>query len=753
MANIARIARRTFLIGTGAVATSLAAGLAVGAYFYQRDPANPLLKDLPEGAATLNPYVRIDAHGITLITPRADLGQGAYSVQAALIAEELDVAWGQFLVEPGPPSAAYYNGTVAAEGFPIAATSDSFMARTGRGAAGVMGKLLGLQVTGGSSTVPDAFDRLRVAGAVARQMLLAAAAQQTGTPVAQLTTADGHVITPDGKRLPYTALAAAAGKLTPPSDVTLKPTSQWRLLGKPMQRLDMVSKSTGTAVYGIDLRMPGMVYATVRTNPRRGGGVKRLDTQKAEAGKGVLKVVPIAGGVGVIANNTWRAFQAAGLLEIEWGAAPYPLTTDAMFQQAAASFTDERRDSRQKDEGDVEAALKAAEPPQVLQAEYRVPYLAHAPLEPMNAVVLLKDGRLDIWTGTQIPRFVVTGAAAVSGLAEEQIHVHVQIMGGSFGRRLEDDYVRQAVALAQAHPGVPIKMTWSREEDMAHDFPRPLAIARARGVAANAQVHAYDLSIAAQSVNASQLGRQNQPTPGPDMAIVAGAWDQPFAIPHYRVTGYRVPEMVPVSSWRSVGASGNGFLHECFLDELILAAGADPLAERLRLCSHEPSRRVLQAVGELAGWGTPLPKGRGRGLAFTLSFGVPVAEVVEVTATPKGIRIDKAFVVAEVGQVLDPVNLDAQMAGGVIWGLGHAMLGELTYADGAPQQTNFHDYPSLRLYQTPQVVTKALQTTGHIKGIGEPGVPPAAPALANAIFVATGKRVRELPLRKHIEFV
>jgi isoquinoline 1-oxidoreductase beta subunit len=202
-----------------------------------------------------------------------------------------------------------------------------------------------------------------------------------------------------------------------------------------------------------------------------------------------------------------------------------------------------------------------------------------------------------------------------------------------------------------------------------------------------------------------------------------------------------------------VGASANGFLHECFLDELIVAAGADPLAERIRLCSHEPSRRVLQAVGELSGWGTPLPKGRGRGLAFTLSFGVPVAQVVEVTATPEGIRIDKAFVVAEVGQVLDPVNVDAQLSGGVLWGLGHAMMGELTYADGAPEQTNFHDYPSLRLYQAPQVVTRALQTTGRIKGIGEPGVPPAAPALANAIFAATGQRIRELPLRKHIAFV
>lgn len=749
MANIARIARRTFLIGAGAVA----AGLAVGTYLYKRDPANPLLKDLADGAAALNPHVRIDADGITLITPRADKGQGSYSVQAALIAEELDVAWGQFKVDPGPPSAAYYNGVVVAEGMPIAATSDSFMARTGRGAAEVMGKLMGMQLTGGSSTVADAFDKLRVAGAVARQMLLAAAAQQTGVAVAQLKTADGHVLTPDGKRIPYTALAAVAGKLKAPSEVTLKPASEWRLLGKPMQRLDIVPKSTGTAMYGIDLRMPGMVYATVRTNPRRDGGVKRFDAKKAEAAKGVLKVVAITGGVGVIADNTWRAFQAAQLLEIEWGAAPYPPTTQAMFQQAADSFTAQRQDSRAKDEGDVEAVLKAADPKSVLQAEYRVPYLAHAPLEPMNAVVLLKDGRLDVWTGSQIPGFTVIALAALTGLAEDQIHLHVQIMGGSFGRRLEDDFVRQAVELAKAHQGVPIKMTWTREEDMTHDYPRPLFVARARGLAASGQVQAYDLSIASPSVSASQFGRLNVPMAGPDIWIVAGAWDQPFAIPHYRVTGYRVPEMVPVSSWRSVGASANGFLHECFLDELIHAAGADPLAERIRLCSHEPSKRVLQAVGEMSGWGKPLPKGSGRGLAFTLSFGVPVAEVVEVTATPNGIRIDKAFVVAEVGQVLDPVNIEAQLTGGVIWGLSHAMLSELTYADGAAEQTNFHTYPSLRMYQAPQVVAKALQATRRIKGIGEPGVPPAAPALANAIFAATGQRIRELPLRRHITFV
>lgn len=748
MARIATIARRTFLVGAAAVV----GGVAIGYIAYRRDPKNPLSDGLAEGQSTLNPYVIIGADGVTLITPRADLGQGSTSVQAALLAEELDLAWGQFKTAHGPPSGAYYNGKVAVEGFPVAATSDSFGAHAARTAGDVVAKLLGLQITGGSSTVPDAFDKLRVAGAVARQMLLAAAAQQSGVPIAQLQTRDGSVVLPDGTALSYASLGAVAARLTPPSDVTLKPASQWRILGRPMQRLDIVAKSTGTAVYGIDLRMPDMVYATVRANPRLGGGIASFDANGADRARGVIKLVTLPDGFGVIANNTWRAFQAAAMVKPVWGAAPYPATSEALFASVAESFTDARRDSRLRDDGDVETALQAAGSA-AWQAEYRVPYLAHAPLEPMCAVVQLKDGRLDIWTGTQIPGSVIAAAAKLSGLDADHVHLHVQISGGSFGRRLEDDYVRQAVRLAMAHPGVPIKMTWTREEDMTHDFPRPLAIARARGVARGGQVLALDLALATPSVTASQMGRQGAVLPGPDVAIVAGAWDQPFAIENYRVTGYRAPATVPVSSWRSVGSSGNGFMHECAFDELLHAAGADALAERLRLCTHAPSKAVLQAVGEMAGWGTALPKGRGRGLAFTLAFGVPVAEVVEVTATDQGIRIDKVFVACDVGAVLDPVNLEAQLQGAVIWGLGHAINCELTYADGMPMQTNYHAFEGLRLYQTPQIVVKALQSSGAIRGIGEPGVPPAAPALANAIFAATGQRIRELPLNRHVAFI
>jgi isoquinoline 1-oxidoreductase beta subunit len=302
-------------------------------------------------------------------------------------------------------------------------------------------------------------------------------------------------------------------------------------------------------------------------------------------------------------------------------------------------------------------------------------------------------------------------------------------------------------------PDLPIKMTWQREEDFTHDFPRPAAIARARGVIKAGGIEAFDLSIATTSVIESALGRLGIPSMVPDVTIVAGAWDQPFAVPHYRVTGYRAPAMVPVSSWRSVGASGNGFLHESFMDELCHAAGVDPLEERLRLCSHMPSLKVLEAVGEMSNWGSDLGTGRGRGLAFTLAFGVPVAQVCEVTESDAGIRIDKVYMAADVGRVLDPINFEAQVAGGVIWGLGHAMNCEITYEGGVAQEDNYHAFEGMRFYQSPKIEVRGLENGEKIQGIGEPGVPPAAPALGNAIFAATGKRVRRLPFYHEVDFV
>ncbi|WP_419909072.1 molybdopterin cofactor-binding domain-containing protein [Hoeflea sp.] len=746
MGRVTTIARRTFLIGSVAVA----GGVAFGAYMYKRPGENPLMADLEDGEAVITPYVKIDPEGVTLITPRTDLGQGAYSMQAALIAEELDIELDQVRVDPGRPSPAYYNTALSEEGAPFRSTDESMMAESVRSVMDVLMKFLGMQVTGGSTSVPDGYEKLRTAGAVARETLKAAASKQSGVPVEQLKTAKGAVQLPDGTQLTYIELAPVAATIRPVTNVTLRDPSEWRLIGKPMRRHDIVAKSTGTLPYGVDFKIDGMVHATVKLNPRQGGAMNSFDASAAEKMRGVKKIVPITGGVGVIADNTWRAIQAANAIEFDWGPAPYPPEMDAHWEALGNSFNEEQLEARNRDEGDVEAALAGAE---VIEAEYRAPYLAHAPLEPISAIVKVEDDRVDVWTGTQIPRFVQGNVAKLTGVEFDDVHVHVLYVGGSFGHRLEDEVVKQAVEIAKEMKGTPVKLTYSREEDMIHDFPRQIAMARGRGAVKDGKVDTYDLGIAMPSVIASQMGRQGLSLPGPDTQIIAGAWEQPFAIPNYRMTGYRAPELAPISSWRSVGASSNGFFHDCFLDELIIAAGADPLEERIRLMWHDNSRKVLEAVGEMSSWGSDLGPKRGRGVAFCMSFGVATAEVVEVTDTDDGIKIDKVYVAAEVGRVIDPVNFDNLVKGGVIWGLGHAMNCEITYSDGIAEQDNFHAFEGMRLYQCPEIEVRGLENGGKIRGIGEPPVPPAAPALANAIYAATGKRIREMPFNKHIDFV
>ncbi|WP_412074089.1 xanthine dehydrogenase family protein molybdopterin-binding subunit [Tritonibacter mobilis] len=750
MSRAGKIARRTFLIGSAAIA----GGVAFGVYMAKKPIPNPLLDDLKDGEAAITPFVKIDANGITLITPRADKGQGAYSIQAYLIAEELDIDPATATISPGMPGQAYYNATVLGEGVPIPAYKEGFVADTLRDFMSVPAKLLSIQMTGGSSTVPDGFDRMRLAGATARETLKEAAARRVGVARGDLRTEHGAVILPDGTSIAYTDLAAEAAEIDPVTDVTLRPASAWRYLGKPdLPRLDMLRKCTGTEVYGIDMEFQDMLHATVRANPAVGTAGARVDASAAEGMRGVEKILPVSNGVGVIANNTWRAFQAAEALEIAWSAPDYPGTSDGIFAALEQALGDpDRYDHRQRDEGDVDAVLEAGE---VIDARYRIPYLAHAPMEPMNAVVRVLEGQVEIWTGTQIPLFIRDRAATIAGVDPEAVKVYVLPMGGSFGHRLEMTHVEQAVELALAVPGRHLKLTWSREEDMSHDYPRPASVAAGRGQVADGKVVAFDLSVSQSAMAPEWFGRlSGMSLPGPDATITTGSWDQPFDIPNYRVTGYRAPSMVPVSSWRSVGASGNGFYHDCFLDELIHAAGADPLAERIRLCLHEPARKVLEAVGEMSGWDGPaIGEGRGRGVGFCMSFGVPCAQVIEVTQTEAGIRIDQVYVAVDVGEVLDPTNLEAQVFGGVIFGLGHAMNCALTYEDHAPLETNYHAYEGMRLYQAPQIEVRALSNGSRIRGVGEPAVPPAAPALANAIFAATGQRIRELPLNKHIDFV
>ncbi|MFV0360574.1 molybdopterin cofactor-binding domain-containing protein [Tropicimonas sp.] len=745
MSKVATFTRRAFLVGSVAVA----GGIAFGTYLARRQLPNPLLDNLEPGSTALTPYVLIDANGVTLITPQADVGQGVTSVQAMLLAEELDVNLEDIRTDPGMPSAAYWNTALAVEAAAFVVPEDGILQDIVRTVAGSGMKIMGMQMTGGSSTVADAFVKLRAAGATARETLKAAAAKNTGIRVEDLGTDAGAVILPDGSRLSYVSLATDAAGIPPVQDVPLRDPSQWRYIGKPVKRIDMVAKCTGTLRYTIDLEIDGMVHAAILLNPAQGGGIAGFDAGEALKMRGVSAVLPVTGGVAVIADNTWRAFRAAGAIRAEWEKNAMPATMEGHWQVLSDSFSDERLDSRKRDDGDVEAALASGE---IVEAEYRAPYLAHAPLEPLCAIVRVDDNAAEIWTGTQIPRFNQTNVARIAGIPAKNVRVHAQMVGGSFGHRLEDEVVKYATEIAVQMKGTPVKLTYSREDDMMHDFPRQIAMARMRGKVVDGRVDTMDLGIAMPSVVSSQMSRQGMGGLGPDSEIVAGAWNAPFAIPNHRVTGYRARPLAPISSWRSVGASSNGFLANAALDELIHAAGADPLEERLRLCNDDLARGVLEAVRDMSDWSTPPGEGKGRGVALTNSFGVDCAEVIEVTATDRGITIDKVWVAAEVGTVVDPENFENLVQGGVIFGLAHAMNCEITYEGGIVRQTNFHAFEGMRIYQCPEITVRGLENGNRVRGIGEPPVPPAAPALAGAIFAATGIRLREMPFNKFVDF-
>lgn len=747
MSRLGKIARRTFLFGSAAIA----GGVAFGVYKAKTPFENPLLAQVKEGEATFNPWVVISDQKITLIAPHADKGQGVMSAQAALIAEELDLEFGQFEVSFGLPDKAYYNTGFASEAVPFSPTDESATAEFMRSfAGGAMKILMPMMMTGGSSAMPDSFDKLRHAGAVARETLKAAAAQEFGVSVDQLSTQAGHVILPDGTQKSYQSLALAASQIDPIQDVSLRDPSAWRLIGKPMQRLDIVAKSTGTQDYGIDIRQDGMVYAAVKTNPRQGGALNGFDASQAKEMRGVLDVFEVANGVAVVATNTWYAFEALEAIEFDWGPAPYLSEQEAHWDVLNKAFVEDNLNAEPRNEGDVEAAVSNA---RALEVEYRSPYAAHQPLEPLNATLLVTDDHVDVWTGHQIQVMARDIVADVTGHDKEKVNFYNTFIGGSFGHRLEMDHLKLAAEIANKMRGRPVKMTYRREEDFAHDFPRHITMGRGTGAVSDGKVVALDLELAAPSVIKSQMGRLGLNVPGPDAMLHSGAWENPyFNLPNLRIRSYKAPDLAPVSSWRSVGAAPNGFMFDTLLDELIHAAGADPLEERIRLMGHDASRKVLEAVGEMSSWGGPLAPNKGRGVAFVLSFGVPVAEVVEVTNTENGIKIDKVWVACDVGRVVDPVNFENLVQGGVVFGLGHAMNCEITYADGMAEQANFYDHEGMRLNQCPEIHVRGLENSSKIRGIGEPPVPPAAPALGNAIFAATGTRLREMPFNKFVDF-
>ncbi len=760
MGRALKYTRRAFL-GLAAIG---AGGLAVGYYYYRRPYPNPLPATAADGEAVFNPYVKISAAGaITLIAPRAEMGQGVQTTLAALVAEELDVSLDQVAVEHGPASSAYYNAAMLAEGGPFPVFDDSFMAEMARGAMGVVSKFLGLQVTGGSSAMVDGFEKMRVAGAAARHVLVQAAAEKWGVAAAGLTTADGVITNPaTGATLGYGDVAAAAAALDPPSSPDLRPREAWKLLGKPQSRVEIREKVTGGRIFAIDVSLPDMLYGTVKMSPRFGAGPVSVDTAAALAIPGVVDIVELdtatGKGFGIVAENTWAAFKGAEALDVEWGEAPYPADS-ATIRKVLDAALDAEPSFEMGSVGDVEAAFADAPAEEVIEATYDAPYLAHATMEPMTAAARFNAGKLEIWTGTQAPGIVQMACASLLGIESEDVTVTTTHLGGGFGRRSEVDFTLYAAAIAARTNGRPVKVTWTREEDIRHDAYRPIARGRfCARVTPGTGLTALDMKIASPSPIKSVLGR-TFPDLSPasdDKSVLDGAFNQPVTIANSRYQAAVADLSIPTGFWRSVGNSFNGFFHECFLDEAAEKAGQDPLDFRLSLMGDDrfrPAREALKAVADMAGWGTPRAAGRGIGIAHVLSFGTWVAQVVEVEIVDDTVRIDKVWCAADPGLVLDPEIFEAQMVSGIVYGLSQAIGQEITFEDGMVVEENFPDFPLMTLAQCPKIEVALLENSPRMGGAGEPGTPPAAPALANAIHAATGKRIRRLPLSHEIAFV
>ena len=747
MSRAGAITRRALLVGSAAVT----GGVAFGVYTLGKSEPNPLH---PQNGTAMNAYLILDQDGVTVVTGRAEMGQGAQTTLAAMVAEELDVDWEAVRVIHGPPSLAYTTNLTIGEGMPFPDYSRPDWMRAVIEGVGPLGKVLTRQVTGGSASARDGFGKLRHAGASAREALKLVAAERWGTAPDTLRTEGGAVIRRDGERLSYAELAEAAALISPPQTAP-RPASEWRLLGRSLPRPDMLGKVTGTTPYGIDTRLEGMKFASVRMCPRPGGTMAGHDPAPALDMPGVEQVIDLGDGIAVIARNTWLAMQGALAVAVDWGPIEGPQTTDEAFAKLAEAF-ETGGDFALRNTGDVDAAQGGT----VVEADYSVPYLAHATMEPMNATALYTGDALEIWSPNQTPLANQRDAANAVGLPQNAVTLHTTFLGGGFGRRLETDYTVLAARIAQTMPGTPVQVTWSREEDMAHDYFRPAAMARMRGTVQDGRALSLDIHVAGHDLTAQFTARQSGlPVWGfsaiPDVAMISGAFDQPYAIPNFRVRGYPTALNVPIGSWRSVGASHNSFFIESFIDEMAIEAGRDPLEFRLELVRSESTvaAGVLEAVREMSGWDHPKTPGTGRGVAMSWAFGTPVAQVVEVHEDGGRIRIARGWIACDTGIVLDPGILQAQMEGGMLFGLSAAVHGEITFAGGMVEQQNFPDFDSLRMSGAPVIETRLLSTNPHMGGGGEPGTPPAAPALVNALFDLTGIRPRALPLDRQFDFV
>jgi isoquinoline 1-oxidoreductase subunit beta len=702
--------RRDFL----KLSVAASGGLLVGFYFPGTQPEAQAATFAP------NAFVRIGTdESVTVIVNHSEMGQGVFTALPMILADELDADWTKVRFEPAPVDPAYNH------------------------------PVFKMQMTGGSTSTWSSFDQFRQAGAAARAMLITAAAQKWSVDPGTCRTENGAVIhSASNRRSSYGQLAESAARLTPPQQVALKDPKDFKLIGKPLKRLDTPEKTNGKGIFGIDVKLPGMLIAVVARSPVFGGKVKSFNADKAKAMPGVRKVVGVPSGVAVIADGFWAAKRGRDALQIEWDEGPMADFDSKSQREQYAELAKQPGLSARK-EGDASGAVGSAA--KKIEAVYEVPYLSHAMMEPLNCAVDLRGDRCEIWTGTQFQTVDRMNAARIAGLKPEQVQIHTTLLGGGFGRRANpaSDFVSEAVHVAKA-AGAPVKVIWTREDDMHGGFYRPMYYhSLIGGVDAEGNPLVWSHHVVGQSIVAGTPFESVIVKNGIDGTSVEGLDDIPYAIPNLNVEYHPAKVGVPVLWWRSVGHSHNAFVKESFIDELAALGGKDPFELRRKLLAKAPrDLGVLELAAEKAGWGKPLPAGGARGIAVHASFESYTAQVAEVSVDSGGkVRVHRVVCAVDCGRYVNPGIIEAQVQGAVIFGLTAAFYDELTFEKGRIQQSNFHDYPMLRINETPEIEVHIVKNNEKSGGIGEPGVPCAAPAVANAIYAATGKRIRKLPIR------
>ncbi|HEY5647608.1 MAG TPA: molybdopterin cofactor-binding domain-containing protein [Pseudomonadales bacterium] len=711
--------------------------LLVGVAIRPGNRAGKLAPLVAQGDESLiGAWVKIGADNrVTAIVPHSEMGQGAQTALAQMLADELDARWDDVAVMEAPALDEYANYMLG-KGFLLGpAEVPRVLIGTLDGALMQVAKAMHLQITGGSLSVRATGQYgMRVAGAAARELLVRAAADAWSVPAAELTTAEGRIVHARTSRsAPYADFAAAAGQLTPPYSPALKRPEDFTIIGRSVARLDIPDKVNGSARFGIDATVPGLKVAAIRQAPVFGAQLASVDDGAARSMPGVADVVRLTDAVAVVADGFWQASQALAAVEVRWTEPAQAQVDQAgIFAQFDADMATAVADGNEKidvSHGDVAAAF--AEAVTSVEATYRVPYLAHACMEPMNATVAIDGDACQVWIGSQNPLGTRHSVAAALDLDPDKVTVHNHVMGGGFGRRSIDDAAVQAALVARA-VGAPVKLIWSREEDVRRDHYRPAVTSRFK-----AGLDGQGLPLAWEN----QYVDKHEPAEAPHI---------PYAVANQRIHYADSPTHVPFGAWRSVDHSQHGFFTESFIDELAHAAGRDPYEYRRALLSQAPRhRRVLETAAEKAGWADPLGAGRGRGISLQASFGSIVAQVVDVTVDGGSVRVDRVVCAVDPGFAVSPDGLAAQMESGILYGLTAALYGDIRIHAGAVSQSNFHDYQMVRMAEAPQIDVHILASDNPPGGAGEPGTPGIGPALTNAIFAATGTRIRQLPVSQY----